>query len=626
MPRHHLWGEYDPNGRALILPVEMRVLQQMEGILAFERNGQWDDAVRGYQKLIEEESAAAIPSPAEKELFVGVAPFCFDRIRSTPSLLAAYQTAFDERFRTGAALAVESGDLDSLATLTSLYPLASSAEGVLLRLGADLFEQGRFDEAEAALRRCLESFPRAGPRVLPLLALVARRKGDEETLRELADLAAKGGLSSCEVDVGGRRETLGTLIRDLAAGTHPRADYARLQDHERPRAGAIGRSRMRWRFEAHHRVTGAMVLPALLGNRLFANYNGEFVVLDVRNGKIIALSKGETEEEFEREPLRYGPEESPPLMGFWGVTGEGDVGFATMPDTVPELGPGGRMLHRPIRVIEVLDARNHSVRYRVEDKTLSFPAPPEAVACAVFAGAARRESSSTPADSCLVKLDAATGRIEWTRFLCLNSGKNVPLFGTFRNTAPGFVSWHRGRIFVSTNNGVLASLDSAGRILWLRAYDQGRSPVMPCAPLAWRETVVFACLDQERIEACEAASGKCLWSRSVRGGRPVYVEGIVDGRLYLSGPELICLDVRTGRLVWQIPLSARQVGKGAVTQDSVYIPTLQGVERYSLRDGTGRRVHEWEDPAQDPGSLMLVPGGFLTVRTERISCFELEKP
>ncbi|MFD4536432.1 PQQ-binding-like beta-propeller repeat protein [Kitasatospora sp. NPDC058397] len=97
----------------------------------------------------------------------------------------------------------------------------------------------------------------------------------------------------------------------------------------------------------------------------------------------------------------------------------------------------------------------------------------------------------------------------------------------------------------------VSALDAAtGRVLWQRD-DLGHPGVQP-APVA---DGTLCLLDNDRVVAVEASTGRSRWTSSVPDGlgRGMSTMAVADGRVYvaLNDGRLHTLDLATGRLQWQ---------------------------------------------------------------------------
>lgn len=118
---------------------------------------------------------------------------------------------------------------------------------------------------------------------------------------------------------------------------------------------------------------------------------------------------------------------------------------------------------------------------------------------------------------------------------------------------------HEGVLYLSASAGAastvsastVSALDAAtGRVLWQR--DDLGHPVVQPAPVA---DGTLCLLDNDRVIAVEAGTGRSRWTSSVPDGlgRGMSTMAVADGRVYvaLNDGRLHALDLATGRLQWQ---------------------------------------------------------------------------
>jgi hypothetical protein len=317
----------------------------------------------------------------------------------------------------------------------------------------------------------------------------------------------------------------------------------------------------------------------------------------------------------------------PPPPSFYAMTADGTTGYYSLYHSIEESGGKGRPVRVNIRNPEGRDFGARRQIFAVRDTNLSMLAPPDPVGEGLYGGYSKRRNPSEPPDTFAARLDRRTGQATWETFLCMNAGKNVPMFGPFAEAPPVVATFDRGTVYVATNNGACAALEAlTGHIRWIRLYPQDRNGPAPAPPLVHGEGVIFAGSDSTQLLCVDRETGRIRWqSQEFRSSdqQPAYVEGIAGDRIVVSGPEVVCFDARSGKVLWRQALRVPTMGKGALGEEDLYIPTKDGVTRVSLADGTYRAIVAWDDRESAAGNLLLLKGGYLTYSERRVNFFEI---
>lgn len=595
------------------LPVERRALEIWDGARVFQAGDKWQDAMRLYQQLIEEYADKALPLAGDPDAFVGVSAWCERYLFSNPPALRAFRRSFDEEIKARVDRAAETGDRKTLKRLATFFAAAEPGRELLFKLAHDGYENAEFEDAEFFAWRSIELYPDTLPVVAPLLMMMLARRGDAAGLADLLDACASRGVDRSEIALGDEKASLRSFIERRIEKVEPRSDYLGFADHFLPRAGSISRSTAAWRYGADSAVSSraTLIAPALSRGILVANFDAHSVHLEMSSGKILSRRNYEASGRAAFDRPTGG--RAAPLVEFYAASVADELAFILVPDRAE-----GSL--QPRHVVEGVLREGGNRRLRWDDSAMSVLAPPSAGEFGIIVGASRITDRTVPPDSCVARLDPKTAAPDWITFLC-HTDAGVSRRYNLNEPAPILVSAHRGMLYVATNDGVYAALEPiTGRLRWIRTYPQGRKGPMPAPPLFWKNVVIVCSGDGDQILGLDAPTGRVRWSCSVpsTGTVPTFVEGVVDGKLLLSGERVVCLDAASGRRIWEKTARQTFVGKGTLSRDSLYCPGANGIECYSLQDGSFRMVTAWEKPAIDPGHLMLVEGGFLAVSDERV--------
>jgi outer membrane protein assembly factor BamB len=182
-----------------------------------------------------------------------------------------------------------------------------------------------------------------------------------------------------------------------------------------------------------------------------------------------------------------------------------------------------------------------------------------------------------------------TGRLKWrTRiasFASLGGGQIDEL-------ANVLLASRDGKLYLNSCAGVIASVDATdGRLDWLVRYPRATlatgnpdtreehffRDLVPC--LVWKDLVICAPADCERIFALNAATGQLVWTLPPGvAADAVHLLGVGGQTLLASGDRLYWIDAATGRLLCQFPA-------GAPTAAGLAAPSPRGHGRGILADG-----------------------------------------
>ncbi len=103
------------------------------------------------------------------------------------------------------------------------------------------------------------------------------------------------------------------------------------------------------------------------------------------------------------------------------------------------------------------------------------------------------------------------------------------------------------------------------------------------------DNMIFAQTNLGNLHAYEAESGKYLWGAKLGhdtlDAKPVSVNS--NQAFVANGPDLICLDRRTGRLIWKARMDGTATGATAADEDRVMVGLAGGkLVSYNARDRT----------------------------------------
>ncbi len=243
------------------------------------------------------------------------------------------------------------------------------------------------------------------------------------------------------------------------------------------------------------------------------------------------------------------------------------------------------------------------------------------------------------------------GRLRWRTRICSGA---TPGGGDIDSLSHLLVTLDSGRLYLNTNCGAVAAVDAAsGRLLWLVKYpraeirlgDPDRSPdhlfrdLVPC--LAWKDLVIVAPSDSDRIFALHAASGRLAWSLLPGvADDAMHLLGVHDDVLLASGNALYWIDALSGRLLTQYPAGRlggaevapagpRGYGRGLIAGNEVWFPTRESLYVFRTQPVVTDFVSQPQLVREIPlfprgvtgGNLLIAEGILLIASGDKLTAF-----
>jgi len=244
------------------------------------------------------------------------------------------------------------------------------------------------------------------------------------------------------------------------------------------------------------------------------------------------------------------------------------------------------------------------------------------------------------------------GRFKWRTRICssatLLDNSNVDGLSHL------LLSQRDGELYFNTNAGVVAAVRASdGQVRWVAAYprtglassDPDQSvgqffrDLNPC--LVWKDLVIVAPSDSDRIFALEAATGQLAWALPPGAAADaVHLLGVGQDTLIASGDWLYWIDAQSGRLLAQFPQagptgaaqaapSPRGFGRGILAGEHVYFPTRESIlvfDQRPVRTDFGRQpqlVREIPLVSRGAtgGNLVIASGVLLVATGDRLVAF-----
>jgi tetratricopeptide (TPR) repeat protein len=231
-----------------------------------------------------------------------------------------------------------------------------------------------------------------------------------------------------------------------------------------------------------------------------------------------------------------------------------------------------------------------------------------------------------------------TGRQCWV--LCLDVRSGQPLWCTDVGTAPqtkemsvALLSEEDGTVVLSTNYGVIAALDSAtGNFEWLVKY-MGTRPKRDAQRAAASPPVIAGGLVYVLAQDCDELLAFDRWTgqesplpksfQAVAWKDVVHFLGRAGEWLVFSGPHNLALRPLDEQVVLLPESESGRFGRGAITEDRVYLPTRGELSIYDTRTWRLLATLKWPE-ATSPGNA-LIAGPLFIHMSDRLDLYTSEE-
>jgi outer membrane protein assembly factor BamB len=115
---------------------------------------------------------------------------------------------------------------------------------------------------------------------------------------------------------------------------------------------------------------------------------------------------------------------------------------------------------------------------------------------------------------------------------------------------------------------------------------------------------------------------KVVWERPI--AKSARLLGCDHRSVFLGGPEISALDLKTRKLVWATRLPGGSTeGKVLVTPGGLWQLTSRGVFELDPRSGEVRRIFRGDDTGADGGDLYMTGHFLLAVSNRTISAYPI---
>jgi outer membrane protein assembly factor BamB len=623
----------------------------------------WGPAVEALQLLVEEHSAAVLPSryhrAGDREsvhpAHVGAAEWARARLGRLPAeARELYLTRYEPVAREALARARRDGDRTALVTVAQRWPITEAARSAWWAVGDLELELGHLGDAMHAWRRAAEQsevlgveLPPGAVRRLELAAAV--EAGDAG----LGPLLAGSGASTASLRLPGEGESDGPVPLEGASTwsaeitPHPFGNRAE---------GAKGADRFN-------------LFPVLAGDRVLVSTSLRVQAHDAFTGEQLWVTDEPAGWEDLRSPQRR-------LDLFAGVDSSGAM-------VAPATGEGVAVaaLQLPFSKDRAEDYQGITIKvplperrlfaFALEDGTPLWdhaPEPPWGLGGGTFAEQALVAGPPIVSGTRVLVpcyrvqgrieyhvacYDLSTGEFQWATEI-VSGQRELNMFGRYeREFAAPPLRVEGDRVIALTQLGLVAAVDLfSGRILWEALYDQlplpearsynarQRTSVWRNAPPVVADGLVLSTpTDSRDLVAMDLDDGTVLWTRSRDQLRPLRASdddvdtllGADRDSLYLGG-DVVCAWTRSGGLsspgvfqrLWHARLdNARRnmnTRARAVLAREAVIVSEHGSRKVIQRE-TGHVAREFPLPSSQVGNVVVGEGMLFSLSARRLTAF-----
>ncbi|QDU96146.1 outer membrane protein assembly factor BamB family protein [Lignipirellula cremea] len=580
-----------------ILNVDTRANALVEAALKKESEGQYREALKIYQQVIEKYPRSMF-RVSDYGVFVPVGQYCQRRILGFPaSDLQHYRQLYDARAKEA---------YDQARRQYSLLGLSDIAEGMLatsyggkaiLELGNAALDAGHYLAALEHLQTVRDQFPDRElhtPELELKIAYCRRMLGEPAAAVLPAATEGESVLSSQQFEqfqkvVAAAKSTPPEFsTQPTSPGSVSANDYTLLP----PTADPLGIAKPVWKA----RLPGArdefhvFTHPTVTRDSVLYRHKNLVYCRSLLNGDLRWQNDLGGRSNWQNWGERQFPQEDLLVQDGLVFTAINKAGPSLV--ALDEVTGQLRWAYGPMAA-----ASEEQARMRFETAPTGGPRT-------VFAGYVLDNiegETHTDTEYGVIAFDSKTGRVNWRAALCrLAPGKFAGGYSeTHRNRIRSFVSpplYHQGTVYYNTNSGAIAALDAlSGRIKWLtrypyypevhdatRVFGRGGDMVQhsrvyftPHQPMFWYnqrplmvgERLFLTPVDTNSLYCIDRRTGKLLWSQEKQASTSAYLLGMTRDNLLavaLSGRNkkigaqetrgpVQLLSAATGETVWESP-------------------------------------------------------------------------
>lgn len=625
----------------------------------FARRGAWERATKALYTIAEDQAGRFVDG--KDGFIISVARKRRAVLEGlSPEGQAAYRLFYDSDAKKLFDEAEGPTEQATLERLYSSYFLTSVGDNAADRLGDLYFERGEYDRAAdcwlSILRERPDSeIPPALLTVKAALALArAGRRSELEAIR--ADLADR--YADEVVTLGGRKAKAAEYLKKIRIEADPAGSSASsggpapaLPETVAPAwqvrfgasvtAGMTPEEVVQWEKSA---LSGAAPVVTVEGKRLYANYLGYIFAVDLTTGKM--LWRSASFHNLEQTAMQ-GQTVDPQRFAI--VADSGYVWTLGRDTKDQNYGAVSHLVCRRAETGEVVWQSTDLPEYSGMD-LMGVPI----LERGTLYVAGKKSSSESSNSSFSYYGDSGTphqyvlairphdGKPVWkTDVGTFREGSRYYYYGQRDDTPQPRLIHRAGSIYIDTHQGILARLDAeSGVVDWGFGYPtdpvqngggrfiiffngepyQNSTTSVSSTPIRSGDALLVKGAKSDRLCAIDPDRMTLLWDRPI--SKSARMLGVDDEVLYLGGPELGALDLKTRALRWSTPLpGGSDYGRVLVRLDGIWQLTPRGIFEIDPKSGSVRRIFRGGDSGSSGGDLVLTDTLLLAITNQTISAY-----
>ncbi len=639
-------------------PASSEVKEAFDDYERFRRRGAWERALKSLYTIPEDQTSRFVDG--QNGYIIPVARKRREvLIALPPEGLATYRLFYDDPAKKMLAQAEGPTELKTLERIFSAYFLTSVGDNAADRLGDLYFEMGRFDRAADCWLAVLREHPDSdlSPALISVKAALALSRAGRR-----AEIAAirhdlKERYADEKVSIGGRvapaSDHLARYLSDERGSNDPATNESESAGSVEARAIEPDLSRAvpaAWKVRFAESVVAGMTpaertqwdsnplsaaIPAVAvnGKVLYANYVGYVFAVNLETGKLIWRSASFHNLEI---PASQGQARMVDTKRYAIVASKTHVWtlshdlkdqnqFASFV-LACRRGDGGDVVWQSTNLPDITQVDLVSAPILVGESLYVVGKTP------------MNQQQGQPHQYVLA-IRALDGKLLWKVEVGTFRQNNQQFFfyGMPDDSPQPKLFKHAGSIYVDTHVGVLARLDAeSGEVDWGYGYQtapvegsrfffrmmQHKESSASSVPLKAGEALILKGAKSGRIHALDSDRMKTLWDRPI--AESARLVGADDQAVFLGGPELSALDLRTRKLLWATRLPGGSMeAKILVRPGGLWQLTPRGIFEIDPRLGHVRKIFRGDDTGALGGDLFMTERLLLAVTDRTIAAYPI---